>query len=182
MNEIQEIEVDVTVESEHEGFQINDLSTLGWAFKKIREYQIKQREIEAYAQTEIDRITEWRDKEAGKIGDSLDFFQSHVERYHFRKLMEDPKAKTLSTPYGKSKSRTRARSPHPVDDNTLLAHIKANGMSDFIEEKPKWGDYRKTLQVVETDDGLVAVDSNGEVVPGVIIKPEETKFSVEVAE
>ncbi len=65
-------------------------------------------------------------------------------------------------------------------NGALLAHIKQSGMSDFIKEDVRWGDFKKTLQVVETDDGFVAVDENGEVVPGVIVAPEKTTFTTEV--
>lgn len=179
MNELQEIE---TVESEHQAFEITDLSSLGWAFKKVAEYKAKEAEINAYAKAEIDRIKEWQNKELGKTGDSIDFFQQHIERYHFKRLLDDPKAKTLSTPYGKSKSTTRKPTPEPVDSAVLLAHIKQNGLIDFIKEDVKWGDFKKTLQVTEMGDGLVAVDEDGAEVPGVVVAPEKTTFTLEVSE
>lgn len=179
MNEIHEIE---TVESEHQGFQITDLSTLGWAFRKIADIKAKESEINTYAKVEIDRIKEWQNKELGKTGDSLDFFQSHVERYHFNALMNDPRAKTLSTPYGKSKSTTRKPTPESVDNGALLAHIKQNGLTEFIKEDVKWGDFKKQLRVAELDGALIAVDEDGAEVPGVIVTPEKTTFTVEVAE
>ncbi len=57
MNNLQEVEA---VESEHQNFQITDLSSLGWAFRKVSEYKAKEAEINAYAKAEIDRINEWQ--------------------------------------------------------------------------------------------------------------------------
>lgn len=177
-NFIEEVE-----QAERESFEIDSLSKLGWAFQKLAALQDKEQEIKEYEKAEILRIKSWAAKETNKLANDIQFFQMHIERYHFRKLQEDPKAKTISTPYGKSKSTTSKPAPQSVDDNALLDHIKANGLSDYVkvEESVKWGEFKKQIQVVETDDGYKAVDENGEVVPGVIVNPEKISFKTEVS-
>lgn len=179
MNHFNEIEVEVT-EQDREVFEIRDLPTLGWAFRKIGALQVKQDEIDTYAKAEIEKIKEWQNSEIGKLSNNVDFFLSHIERYHFHKLMEDPKAKTLSTPYGESKSRLSKPTPEKVDDAILLEYIQQNDMREYVKETADWGKLKKTLTVFEIDGGFIAVDENGEQVPGVIIKPESTTFSFEV--
>lgn len=181
-NFIDEVEQDETEQAEREAFEIDSLSKLGWAFQKLAALQAKEQEIKDYAKAEIDRIESWQDSEVNKLDDDIQFFQSHIERYHFRKLQEDPKAKTLSTPYGKSKSTTSKPSPQSVDDSALLKHIKSNGFTDYlkVEESVKWGEFKKQIQVVETSNGHIAVDENGEIIPGIEVKPVSISFKAEV--
>lgn len=183
MRELHEIvEEHEEVIEEHKGFEIKDLGTLGWAFQKIKVYQEKKAEISDYAEAEIEKIKNWKDAELKKHNDSIHFFESHIERYHFNKLLEDPRAKTLSTPYGKSKSIRKSPSPVRVDEKILLEHIERNDFQEYIQKKPNWGAFKESLRVVESEGGFIAVDSNGESVPGVIVKPEQTTFKVEVSE
>lgn len=176
-------EFDPSAEDEKQPFEITDLSTLGWAFRKIAERKAEQRKIEEYAQSELDRIKEWRDKEFNKHEDSIEFFQSKIQSYHFNQMMENPDLKTLSTPYGKSKTTTYKPSPEKVDEQSLLDYIHSNDLKGYVKESVEWGKLKKTLQVFEKEDGeFITVDEDGYIVPGVVVKPEETKFSLEVAE
>lgn len=180
LHEIIEEHEDVT--EEHKVFEIKDLGTLGWAFQKVAVYQKKKDKVSDYAKSEIEKIKAWEEAELKKHNDSISFFQSHIERYHFNELLNDPKAKTISTPYGKSKSMKKSPSPVRVDEKEMLEHIMRNDMADYIQHKPNWGAFKNSLKVVESEDGFVVVDENGEVVPGVIVTPEKTTFTLEVSE
>lgn len=106
MNPLQDFELNEI--SEQPGnrpqFEINDMNSLNWAFRKIAALKAQEKEIKALATTEK-RIEEWESKELKPIEDNLAFFENLVGVYHTKQPQEDPKAKTLSTPYGKSKSR-----------------------------------------------------------------------------
>lgn len=181
MRELHEIiEEHEEVIEEHKAFEIKDLGTLGWAFQKIAAYQSKKDKVSNYAKAEIEKIKAWQEAELKKHNDSIEFFQSHIERYHFNELLNDPRAKTISTPYGKSKSMRKSPSPIRVDEKVMLDHIVKNDLAEYIQHKPNWGAFKDSLRVMETDDGFVAVDENGEVVPGVIVAPEKTTFTTEV--
>jgi len=110
----------------------------------------------------------------------LNYFESLVSQYHAKQLESDPKAKTLSTPYGKSKSRATKEQPKQVDKDALLSHVKEAGMTEFIKEEVKWGDLKKSLHIHEVDGESVVIDGNGQVVPGVGIDPAAISFKVEV--
>lgn len=175
--QIEEIE-DVNIHDET--FRILNLDTLNWAFRKLSTIQSKENEIKSLAKAEQDRIKKWEDEQLININDSKAFFNRLVEDYHFRTLLENPKAKTLSTPYGKSKSRASKAQPEQSDKDLVLKHILANDMRDFIKEDVKWGDFKKSLKISEVDGVASVFDENGEIVPGVVVKPDSVSFSTEV--
>ena len=176
--EIEEIEQQE--EQEKERFKITDLNGLNWAFRKLKAYKAKEQEIIEVAEAERARIDTWEEQEKKKIQDSIEYFESLIYEYHMEQLTKDPKAKTLSTPYGKSKARTNKPKPKKVDENAILKHVLENQMEEFIKPTLKWGDFKKSLQIVEHEGKLVAVDENGQIVEGIVVEPEETTFRVEV--
>ncbi len=181
MNELQIIDMNNTeVNINDETFRILDLNGLNWAFRKLSAIQAKENDIKSLVKAERDRIKGWEDKQLADINVSKGYFEQLVQNYHFHSLLEDPKAKTLSTPYGKSKSRASKATPEKADDAALLVHILSNDMREFVNEEVKWGDFKKSLSVADVDGVPTAFDENGQAVPGVVIKPESINFSVEV--
>ncbi len=65
------------------------------------------------------------------------------------------------------------------DNDKLLDWIKANNMNEYIEvkEAPKWGELKKTIQVV----GNQVVTEDGEIVEGVEVveRPPMVEFKEE---
>src|SRR5690625_2691722 len=163
-----------------ERFKIDNLDSLNWAFRKLSALEAKKREINQLALAEMERIQAWEEAELKSIQGSHDFFQSLITEYHFNELEKDPKKKTIATPYGKAKSRLSKETPDKASEDKLLEHVKSAGMDEFIKESVKWGDLKKTLQIVEVDGNKVVVDENGQMVKGAVVKPESVKFSVEV--
>lgn len=179
--ELEELEaVDLQSEEVKQRFKIENLDSLNWAFRKLSALQAQKREIQQLAQAEMDRIHEWEEAELKSIQNSYDFFTSLITEYHSTILAEDPKKKTIATPYGKAKSRLSKETPDKVNEDLMLEHIKSSGMDEYIKESVKWGDFKKSLNIAEIDGKKVAVDENGQVVEGVTIKPESVTFSVEV--
>lgn len=170
------------MEEEKEPFRIVDLSTLNWTFKQLSNLQQKENEIRSFAKAERDKLNEWEKKELDPIENQKEYFDHLIQSYHFEKLREDPKAKTLSTPYGSSKSRASKAAPEQADKESLLSYIQENNMRDYIKEDVKWGDFKKTLTVAELEGAPVVVDENGQVVPGVVVKPEAINYSVEITD
>lgn len=179
MPELQ-IEDTEDINIQDETFRILDIGKLNWAFRKLTAIQAKEDEIKSLANAERDRIKQWEDKQLSSTNDSKEYLGNLVEEYHYRTLLEDPKAKTISTPYGKSKSRVSKAQPAKADDKALLDHILSNDMREFVKEDIEWGKIKGTLKIVEHGNRLVAIDSNGLIVPGVVIKPESISYTVEV--
>lgn len=95
-------------------------------------------------------------------------------------MAEDPKAKTISTPYGKSKTRKTKETTEKANEEVILQYVIENEMDEFIKNSVKWADLKKSLKIVEISGEKVVVDENGQIVPGVIVKPESTSYFVEV--
>lgn len=193
MNKLQESEFDEVVDKETDNtdgqsYEIKNLEDLTWAFRKLSYYQSKKAEKQKISNAERERINEelskvnaWEEKELKSTNDSISNFESIIANYHSTVLAEDPDSKTLSTPYGKVKSTTSKAQPDKGDEEKLLAFIKKNKLP-FVKtiEEIKWGDLKKTLQVVEKYGQQIVIDKNGETVPGATVKPQTTTFKVEI--
>lgn len=163
-------------------FRIMSMSALDETFQRLAELKRRDLEVEQRADALRDRADRFEKEERQKFADEINYIESLIQDFHFRTLLENPKAKTLSTPFGKSKSRYSKATPEQVDKDALLAHIQKNNMRNFIKEEAKWGDFKKTLTVAELEGAPVVVDENGQVVPGVVVKPEAINYSVEITD
>jgi len=162
-------------------FKIDNLDSLNWAFRKIAAYQAKLKEVQSLVNTERDRIDRWEKAQSSGIQQSIDFFSQLAADYHAKVLEENPKSKTLSTPYGKSKSTTSKAQPDQQNEEQIIKFVEENKLP-FVEKVPKlkWAELKKTLKVVEKDGEQIIVNENGQVVPGVAVKPQTTTFKVEI--
>ena len=159
-------------------WRIHSLDSLGLAMRKIAQHKEKIAENNDYADQQIQKVEEWRERKNQAHESEIEHFQTLIQEYHQRKLAEDPKAKTISTPWGRSKSRISKAAPEKADEKALLEWAKQSQLDDFIkvEEKLQWVGLKKALRVV----GDKVVDDNGEVVPGVTVKPETVTYSVDL--
>ncbi|PEZ41342.1 host-nuclease inhibitor Gam family protein [Bacillus thuringiensis] len=182
MNSLQEIElaeVDELQDAEKQ-FEISDLEGLNWAFRKISALKAQEKQVTTLANVERDRITQWEQNELKPIHNSISFFETHIRRYHMEQLAVDPKQKTISTPYGKSKTRKSSEAPEQKDKAQVLQYAIENELDDCLKTEVKWADFKKKLKIVEISGEKVIVDEDGQIVPGVTIKPESISYSVEV--
>ena len=164
---------------EKEPFQITDTGSLNFVFREILQPLLKRiDEVKSLAKTELERITEWEEKELNGPLRDVEYWEHRIAEYHLSLLQEDPSQKTISTPYGKSKTTTSKEQPEKVDDKQLLEYVKENKLTNFlkIEESVKWGDLKKSLKVV----GNNVVDEDGVIVKGVKVKPKTISCKVEV--
>ncbi|UGB31672.1 host-nuclease inhibitor Gam family protein [Metabacillus sp. B2-18] len=185
VNPLQEIELmdieDInSFSTEENRFEITDINSLNWVFRKVAALKTKEKEIQQLADVERQRIADWEKGELSTINNSLEFFENMVTRYHAKQLAEDPKAKTLTTPYGKSKSRKTKETPEKEDEGLILDYVLENEMFDFIKNSVKWAEFKKSLRIAEISGEKVVVDQNGQLVKGVTVKPESISFSLEV--
>ncbi|MCM3454436.1 host-nuclease inhibitor Gam family protein [Heyndrickxia oleronia] len=183
MNALQQnelLEIDEIESQEQTQFEITDLDSLNWAFRKLSALKSKEKEIRQLANVERDRIDQWEKSELTTIQNSTSFFEGLIQRYHAKKLEDDPKAKTISTPYGKSKTRRSKETPEKVNEDQLLDYVIENDLAEFIQNSVKWADLKESLKIVEISGEKVVVNDNGQIVPGVTVKPESISYSVEV--
>lgn len=178
--ELMEVEDIETLDSTENKFEITDLDSLNWVFRKLAALKTKEKEIKQLANVERDRISQWEQGELSSITNSTSFFEALIQKYHSGKLAEDPKAKTISTPYGKSKTRASKEAAEKADEDKLLNYVLENGLDEFVKQSVKWADVKKTFKIVDISGEKVVVDDNGQIVPGVAVKPASISYSVEV--
>lgn len=182
MNALQQnelLEVDQLQDAEQQ-FEVTDIDGFNWSLRKISALKEQEKEITTLANSERNRITEWEQKELQPIHNSISFFENHIRRYHMEQLALDPKKKTISTPYGKSKTRKSKEAPEQKNKHDLLQYAIENELDDCIKNEVSWTDLKKKLKIVEISGEKVVVDENGQIVPGVKVKPEMISYSVEV--
>lgn len=182
MNALQQLEVEELASVEEQPkFEITNLDSLNWAFRKISALKAQKAEIDGLADAEKRRIQRWHDEETKSIVDSIGYFEAIIKQYHAGEL-ENGGKKTIATPYGKVKATTMKEQPDAFDKDALLAHVEENGLDQYVKVKKElaWADIKKTLTIAEIDEKKVVIDETGQVVPGVSVKPESTSFKVEV--
>ncbi|EEU96469.1 hypothetical protein FAEPRAA2165_01874 [Faecalibacterium duncaniae] len=160
-------------------WRITDDGCADWACRKIAEEK-----------TELDRITALGESQIEKIQQRIDAAQRRYEngtRFLTGKLaeyFETVPHKTTKTKHSyRLLSGTLVKkiggSTMKQDDDTLLAYLKASGNEDMIQntEKPKWGEFRKRLEIV---GGQIVDKTTGELVEGVQIIEKPDTFTVDV--
>lgn len=161
-------------------FEITDIASLTWVMRKIlTPAKEKINQTKQLEEAEIDRIKLWAENENRSPLQAIEVWEAKISDFHLELLRNDPEQKTLSTPYGKSSSRTSKAQADKSDDEKLLKYAKDNKLTDLIkvEETVRWGDLKKIVTVV----GNVVVDENGEIVPGLKVKPETITTKVELS-
>jgi preprotein translocase subunit Sss1 len=161
------------------GWRIADDACADWAVAKIAEERAELDRIKRLADEQIHRIMD-------KVGAAERRYKNGTE-YLTGKLAEYfetvPHKKTKTTESYRLLSGTLkvklGGTAMKQDDEKLLEYLKASGNSEMVQmtEKPRWGEYKKRLEIV----GDVVVDkTTGEVVEGVevIVKPDT--FTVDV--
>ncbi|MCZ6942399.1 hypothetical protein EJ131_18030 [Bacillus mycoides] len=177
---IELAEVDELQVAEQPQFEISGLESLNWAFRKLTALKAEEQKVTTLANVERDRITQWEQNELKPIRNSISFFEIHIQRYHAEQLAADPKRKTISTPYGKSKTRKSSEAPEQKDKAQVLQYAIENELDDCLKTEVKWADFKKKIKIVEISGEKVIVDEDGQIVPGVTVKPESISYSVEV--
>ncbi|WP_193767138.1 host-nuclease inhibitor Gam family protein [Lysinibacillus parviboronicapiens] len=186
MNRLQEIELYELNEmqpQEKQIFVIKDIDGLNWVLRKINAANAKLNEIKSLADAERERINAWEKRESTGLVSDITIFEQKIIEYHSHVLTNDSERKSIVTPYGKVRSITNEAQPERLDDEALFNYVVANKLP-YVEvntsRKLQWGELKKTLKVVQQGNEEIVVDENGQVVPGVTVKPRTTTFKVEV--
>lgn len=165
---------------ENEPFRIQDMSQLDWAFKTLSEIVGQDNEIKQRADAQRDQINRWEQSERQKLESDMGYFEGLIRVYHQEQLALNPKAKTLSTPFGASKTRTSKEAPEMSDKESVLEYIFENDITEYLKHDVKWADLKKSLIIAEVNGKKVAVDCNGSIVEGITIKPETINYTVDI--
>ena len=160
-------------------WRITDDGCADWACRKIAEEK-----------AELDRIRELADAQIQKIEEKVAAAERRFQngtRFLTGKLAEDfetvPHKTTKTKASYRLLSGTLTRkfggTTMKQDDEKLVQFLKDSGQLEFIktEEKPRWGDFKKRLEIM---GGSVVDKETGEIVEGVTVETKPDTFTVDV--
>jgi len=169
------------VEEETERFQVTDLQSANWSFKKIKAFKKRVEEKERLADEEIERLKEWKRKETQVDNQSILFFEALLIEYYKRESEKDENFQ-LKTPYGKMSARNMPLK-YIYNDEAVLNYLKVK-KPELVEVKENYNrnKFKKIVKEIEVEGQIKLVDENGEVIDFVRVEEQPKKYSVKVEE
>lgn len=184
LDELEAMDMSTFVESETEDaprpvWRITDDGCADWACRKIAEERAELARIRELAEAQTARIEEKLAAAERRCENGTRFLTSKLAEYFETVPHKTTKTKasyrllsgTLTYKFGSQQMKQ--------DDETLVKFLKASGNQEFIktEEKPKWSDYKKRLEIV---GGSVVDKETGEIVEGVQLIEKPDTFTVDI--
>lgn len=184
LDELEDMDMSAFGETEAEdaprpAWRIADDGCADWAVRKIAEERAELARIKELADAQIQRIEEKVAAAERRCENGTRFLTSKLTEYFQIVPHKVTKTKHSYRLLSGSLSLKLGQPAMKQDDEKLVQYLKDSGQLEFIktEEKPKWGDFKKQLQIV----GASAVDKEtGEIVEGVTIETKPDTFSVDV--
>lgn len=176
LNKYEIEELEKSTDEEKQGWVIDSLESVNWAFRKINALNKQIEENEQLAKEEKYRIEQWEQKENSSHKQNIEFFEQKISEYHRELLVNDPKAK-IKTPFGQASLR-KVSAKIEYGDNTIQ-ELKELGLDEYVrvKEEVNKADLKKVLTI--TDD-LKVVTEDGEVLNSAIVTPESHKTVIKV--
>ena len=123
-------------------FEIENLETANWCFRKLEAYEAKKKEIKALADAEKQRIELWSYKEIKQLEDSMSYFKGLLMGYYKKQRAMDNRFK-LSTPYGKVSSR-KTKNYIYEDEQAIIDFCNVNELDCInVVEKLNKAEFKK---------------------------------------
>lgn len=180
-----EIDPDPDYSSEPYAFDPADIDALGWAdrqFRAIRRIEGKQREIVRLAETEIARISDWRDRELGRLTPAVAWHRQCLIGFHRAALLLDRSRKTIGLPHGVLRARTYTTPVVKIADQEAVDAWAMESHPELWPEPKKLGvkNATKAVYIDETEGEYTVIDiSTGEVVPGLVAEVPAATFDID---
>ena len=141
------------------------------------------------AEEQYDRMKTWYDSQIKKLKDNRDGVRAWAEaclKPYMDMAVEaglttGKKIKSFDMPGGTLKL-AKQDPEYEVTDDELVPWLKANKRADLIKvtEEARWGELKKEIQIKVLEDGRIADNGTGEIVPGVKATVRDDKFSIKV--
>ena len=174
----------MSAEAAKKPFTVTDESSAEWAMEKLEENTKARALIEEQYQRMIARHEAWREDALKELDESDAYFYGLLRPWAEEKLAGGKK-KSVKLPSGTVGFRAGTGTYKFGEDKVtatnaeLLAFVKNDDASFIkVEESVRWGDYKKTLTVME--DGRV-VSASGQIIEGMTVTQGAPSFYVEVA-
>ena len=174
----------VTYGVEKERFTVTDEASAEWCLEKLEENEKARALIDEQYKQMTARYEKWRADALAEIEGSDLYLKGLLQPWVEEKLA-DGKKKSVKLPSGRVGFRaggeTWKMGAEKIEATTpaLIAFVKENDDSFVaVKESVRWGDYKKTLRVME--DGRVAT-VDGQIIEGMTVTKGAPSFYVEVA-
>lgn len=169
-------------EEETEGakvWKIADDSAADWAVKKIAEERAELARLKELADEQIARIMEKVAAAEKRCENGTKFLTSKLAEYFETVPHKETKTKHSYRLLSGALVKKIGGVTMKQDDEKLLEYFKNSGNDDMIQivEKPKWGEFKKRLEIV---GGQIIDTDTGEIVEGVEIVTKADTFVVEI--
>ena len=160
-------------------WRITDDGCADWACRKIAEEKAELTRIRELAEAQIARIEEKVAAAERRFENGTRFLTSKLAEYFETVPHKTTKTKASYRLLSGTLTRKFGGASMEKDDDKLVEFLKASGNLEFIktEEKPKWGEYKKRLEIM---GGSVVDKETGEIVDGVKAIEKPDTFSVDV--
>jgi hypothetical protein len=152
-------------EEERQHWKVDGLGTATWAMERVQELARRQKEIELLTEERVERLQAWAAEQVDALQRDREFFEGHLKGYALSLRREDPRRKSVSTPFGRVATREPAVRWEIHGDDLALEWARKH-RPDLIRtvESVPLADLKGVLEV--TDEGVVDPEL-GEVLPWV---------------
>ena len=145
------------------------------------------------AEDQYDRMSAWYKAQEARLRDIRDRTRAWAEaclRPYFDMVPHTGK-KILSYDMPSGTMKLAKQDPeYEINDEQLVSWLENNHLESYVATKKeaRWGDFKETLKdenkkvrTIMNDDGILqVVNQDGEIIPGVIAKQREDKFSIKL--
>lgn len=160
-------------------WRITDDGCADWACRKIAEEKAELDRIRELADAQIQKIEEKVAAAERRFQNGTRFLTGKLAEYFETVPHKATKTKESYRLLSGTLTRKFGGSQMKQDDAQLVQYLKDSGQLEFIktEEKPKWGDFKKRLEII---GGSVVDKETGEIVEAVQIIEKPDTFTVDV--
>ena len=168
-----------TEDAPRPAWRITDDGCADWACRKIAEEKAELDRIRELADAQIQKIEEKVAAAERRFQNGTRFLTGKLAEYFETVPHKTTKTKASYRLLSGTLTRKFGGATMKQDDAQLVQYLKDSGQLEFIktEEKPKWGDFKKRLEIV---GGSVVDKETGEIVEGVTVETKPDTFTVDV--
>ena len=160
-------------------WRITDDGCADWACRKIAEEKAELDRIRELADAQIQKIEEKVAAAERRFQNGTRFLTGKLAEYFETVPHKTTKTKASYRLLSGTLTRKFGGTTMKQDDEKLVQFLKDSGQLEFIktEEKPRWGDFKKRLEII---GGSVVDKETGEIVEAVQIIEKPDTFTVDV--
>ncbi len=168
-----------TEDTPRPAWRITDDGCADWACRKIAEEKAELDRIRELADAQIQKIEEKVAAAERRFQNGTRFLTGKLAEYFETVPHKTTKTKASYRLLSGTLTRKFGGTTMKQDDEKLVQFLKNSGQLEFIktEEKPKWGDFKKRLEIM---GGSVVDKETGEIVEGVTVETKPDTFTVDV--